>query len=264
MTPNSNNTPLIPRGDYSPEVRERINRLKKEADCLFSLGSIRERCQRAMIAFLNGNQTSPFAEWGAQLSYNHEFRFAQSLTMSYKSTKDDMLNWASGCMDDYLLQEIHEERNRIIEKFARMKIASRWYQIKDDDETWRVFSRNVPYGEIGREEEINQFFTTLDKICILTDILNGHASEYGLEVDYSKAVKQEKNIEPTVAEAIREQTELLKKMAEMPRMQNNINVEFVQKKETNIDKNYAPNIEHNGGTLTLPNVGEDMLALNEK
>jgi len=31
-----------------------------------------------------------------------------------------------------------------------------------------------------------------------------------------------------------------------------LNLELVGKKETNIDKNYGPNIEHNGGTLTLP------------
>ena len=37
----------------------------------------------------------------------------------------------------------------------------------------------------------------------------------------------------------------------------NIHWELVNKKETNIDKNYGPNIEHNGGMLSLPeeNVG---------
>ena len=39
-----------------------------------------------------------------------------------------------------------------------------------------------------REEEIHQFFETLDRICILTDILMGHAEEYGIDVDYSKYV----------------------------------------------------------------------------
>lgn len=48
-----------------------------------------------------------------------------------------------------------------------------------------------------------------------------------------------------------------------PTTQNNIKVEFVQKKETNIDKNYAPNIEHNGGTLTLPNGGDNKRTLSE-
>jgi hypothetical protein len=46
--------------------------------------------------------------------------------------------------------------------------------------------------------------------------------------------------------------EAIMKVAEEPRMQINNTLELVNKKETNIDKNYGPNIEHNGGTLTMP------------
>lgn len=191
MTHVFNNKVLISQNDYSPVVRDRINRLKQDADRLFSIGYIRERCQQVLIPFLDGKQPSPFAEWGAKLSVNREFRFALSLTLSYRSASCEITEWAKGCMDEYLLQEVREERDRMIEELARMKIASRWYQVKDDDVAWRVFSKNIPYGEAGREEEIRLFFATLDKICILTDILNGHAEEYGLKVDYGKAPGQE-------------------------------------------------------------------------
>jgi hypothetical protein len=46
--------------------------------------------------------------------------------------------------------------------------------------------------------------------------------------------------------------EAVKKSLEEPRTQINNTLELVNKKETNIDKNYGPNIEHNGGTLTMP------------
>ena len=46
--------------------------------------------------------------------------------------------------------------------------------------------------------------------------------------------------------------ENLKNAANKPRTQNNYTLELVGKKETNIDKNYGPNIENNG-TLSLPN-----------
>jgi hypothetical protein len=87
-------------------------------------------------------------------------------------------------MSEYLLQEAIEERERWIENFARIKIASRWYQMKDDDEAWRVFSQNIPYDDADREKEIDDFFEALDILCILTDVINGHAAEYGLDVDY--------------------------------------------------------------------------------
>jgi hypothetical protein len=46
--------------------------------------------------------------------------------------------------------------------------------------------------------------------------------------------------------------ETVEKVANKPTTQNILNLELVNKKETNIDKNYGPNIEHNGGTLTMP------------
>ena len=45
--------------------------------------------------------------------------------------------------------------------------------------------------------------------------------------------------------------EAVKKSLERPTTQNSYTLELVQKKETNIDKNYGPNIENNG-TLSLP------------
>ena len=46
--------------------------------------------------------------------------------------------------------------------------------------------------------------------------------------------------------------EAVKKSLEEPRVQINNTLELNNKKETNIDKNYGPNIEHNGGTMTMP------------
>lgn len=51
--------------------------------------------------------------------------------------------------------------------------------------------------------------------------------------------------------------ETVKEAANKPTAQNILNLEFVNKKETNIDKNYGPNIEHNGGTLSLPGESRD-------
>jgi len=180
----SNKEPLIPRGDYSPVVRDRINRLKQDADRLFSLGAVRKRCQQALVQFYANLKPEPYVDLRTQLSNNREYRFAQSLTLTYRSTNDRLVQWAKGCMSEYLLQEAIEERERWIENFARIKIASRWYQMKDDDEAWRVFSQNIPYDDADREKEIDEFFEALDILCILTDVINGHAAEYGLDVDY--------------------------------------------------------------------------------
>ena len=225
MTPVPNKDPLIPRGDYSPVVRERINRLKQDADRLFSLGMIRKRCQQALVQFYTNLKPEPYADLRAQLSNNREFRFAQSLTLTYRSTNDRLIQWAKGCMNEYLLQEALEERERWIEDFARMKIARRWYQMKDDDEAWRVFSQNIPYDDVEREGEIKEFFETLDILSILTDVINGHAEEYGLDVDYehmaeSPEAVQEEPHQDKVVNAIHELTDVVKESLKEPKVQN--------------------------------------------
>ena len=175
--------PFTENSRFTEARQQQIDRLRKNADTLFALGSMRQRCQEALLAFHDGLKPSPFAAWGVRLG-NNEYRFAWALTLSYKGTADGIVRWVKGCMGEYLLQEVAEERDHLIEEFAQMKIASRWYQLKDDDQAWRVFALNIPFEASDREKEVRRFFETLTKISILTDILTGHASEYGLEVDY--------------------------------------------------------------------------------
>jgi hypothetical protein len=219
---------MMTQNDISPFLQARVDRLLNNADRLFALGNIREHCQTAIKMFHEDMQPSPFTPWGTMLRDNREYRFALSLTLTYTSTKDEIIQLVRGCQEEYLLQEVEEERERQIEDFARMKIASRWYQMKDDDHAWRVFSQNIPYGETGREEDIRQFFETLDRICILTDILMGHAAEYGLNVEYEHmagspealSAVQEEPHQNKVVDAIHELTDVVKESLKEPRTQN--------------------------------------------
>ena len=216
---------MMTQNDISPFLQARVDRLLNNADRLFALGNIREHCQTAIKMFHEDMQPSPFTPWGTMLRDNREYRFALSLTLTYTSTKDEIIQLVRGCQEDYLLQEVEEERERQIEDFARMKIASRWYQMKDDDLAWRVFAQNIPYGEKDREEDIRQFFEVLDRICILTDILMGHAAEYGLNVEYEHmagspealSAVQEEPHQNKVVDAIHELTDVVKESLKKPR-----------------------------------------------
>lgn len=186
MTLYSDNTMTIAQQDFSPAMQQRIDRLIKDADRLFSLGGVRLHCQKVLALSHEDLQPSPFSDWGRLHSNDSEYLFAWHLTMSYRSTADEVTQWVNGSMSEFLFSEVREERNRRIEEFARMKIASRWYQMKDDDMAWRVFSRNIPFNQSDRVGEVNEFFGLLDRISILTDILTGHATEYGLEAVFTE------------------------------------------------------------------------------
>ena len=102
--------------------------------------------------------------------------------------------------------------------------------MKDDDLAWRVFAQNIPYGEKDREEDIRQFFEVLDRICILTDILMGHAAEYGLNVEYEHmagspealSAVQEEPHQNKVVDAIHELTDVVKESLKKPRNEFNV------------------------------------------
>ena len=190
MTPYMDNTKMTAQQDFTSAMKQRIDRLVENADRLFSLGGVRVHCQKALSLSHENMRPSPFSDWGAHHSDNNEYLFAWHLTMTYRSTLNDIIQWASGSKNEFLFSEVREERDHIIEEFARMKIASRWYQMNDDDVTWRVFSRNIPFNQSDRVGEVNEFFELLDRISILTDILTGHAKEYGLEVDFSKSQQE--------------------------------------------------------------------------
>ena len=69
-----------------------------------------------------------------------------------------------------------------------------------------------------------------------------------LETMFAKVKEQQDRQEQKQDKVI----DSMEKAANKPTTQNILNLELINKKETNIDKNYGPNIEHNGGTLTMP------------
>ena len=182
---------MMTQNDISPFLQARVDRLLNNADHLFALGNIREQCQQELIAFYTAQQPSPYAKWGQQLFNDVVLCFAQTLTLTYLSAKNEIVKWAKGCTEEFLLQEVKEEREEHIKVFARMKIAHRWYQMKDDDSWWCKFANNIPFNDADREGEIKSFFDILNKICIFTDILLGHAEEYGIDVDYSNCISSQ-------------------------------------------------------------------------
>ena len=66
------------------------------------------------MQFYANLKPEPYVDLRTQLSNNREYRFAQSLTLTYRSTNDRLVQWAKGCMSEYLLQEAIEERERLI------------------------------------------------------------------------------------------------------------------------------------------------------
>lgn len=90
-----------------------------------------------------------------------------------------------------------------------------------------------------------------NQILVVSDLNDQYNGEFAKQERRLKGALKKLVKSGHEGEAIQAQTEMLKKMTEEPKV--NVHYEFVNKKETNIDKNYGPNIDnHDGGVLGLP------------
>jgi hypothetical protein len=162
--------------------------------------------------------------------------------------------------EDLCFSKLTETREELIREFRQPRLGKHWCEcIRLPKGLEKVGKYLINHRDSISEEEEARFFYLLDEICIITDILRGNAAKYWLNVEYETKLaveqftKEADRHEPTIVEAIQEQTEVLKKIAAEPRIQNNYNLELVQNKGVNIEKNYGPNIDnHDGGTVGLP------------
>jgi hypothetical protein len=151
------------------------------------------------------------------------------------------------------LKEKLAERDRIITKLQGDidNISSQYKnvleQLKnavDDVENDRISGEDLTASFLRFPTELAlSYFGTMSSLFALNSTWQKYAPRIN-ELILTKQKEQQDRQE--------KMDEAVKKSLEEPRTQNVLNLELVQKKETNIDKNYGPNIENNG-SLTLPN-----------
>ena len=155
------------------------------------------------------------------------------------------------------LKEKLAERDRIISKLQGDidKVSSQYKnvleQLKnavDDVENERISGEDLTTSFLRFPTELAlSYFGTMSSLFALNPTWQKYAPRIN-ELILTKQKEQQERQEQRhdkLADAV-------EKAANKP-MTQNIHLEFVDKKGTNIDTNYGPNIEHNGGTLTLPN-----------
>ena len=159
--------------------------------------------------------------------------------------------------DDYpehlCVKKLEQTRESLIAEFKQTKLGTHWCEcITSHNGLEKVGKYLINHRDSISEEEEARFFYLLDEICIITDILGGNAAKYWLNVEYCEIeeidqnliIDKEANHQNGISDVNNENKNIV--------VQNiTINGDVVLKKETNIDKNYGPNIENNG-TLSLP------------
>lgn len=83
------------------------------------------------------------------------------------------------------LEYLKRECETLISEFQQTDLGKHWCDcIEHKNGLQNIAKYFIHHSARISEEEENAFFYTLDKICIISDILEGKADKYWLEVEY--------------------------------------------------------------------------------
>jgi hypothetical protein len=173
--------------------------------------------------------------------------------MTYMASFSDVKHIFEEYPDKLGVKKLIETRSSLIEKFMQSELGQHWYTCILMDNGLELMGKFlINHQDTITEEEERRFFYLLDEICLITDILTGKEVKSCLDVEYCET--EEINQNTTLFEDGNHQENNVDVNNDNKKVviQNiTVNGDVVLKKETNIGTNYGPNIEHNGGTLSL-------------
>ena len=171
---------------FSRSMQRRMEMMLQNADQLFSLGWLRKRLWKQLSMNINDVAASEYGNYSYILRGSYDNCFIEEFLHAYRQSLPDIKKRIEYAFEDTNpLEELLVEREELIRDFARMHLSRAWEYVKDDDQSWRIFARRMPLNDPKQKDDVAHFFATLDHICVITDIVCGHAMEYGLKVDYS-------------------------------------------------------------------------------
>lgn len=111
--------------------------------------------------------------------------FLYRFFMSYESSLPEIKNMLEELPSPSNLKKLQKERNCLISAFRRTPLGDQWIRCMEHEDGIKYIARYFINKKNNlTAEEKSLFFYTLDKICIIEEILNGNAQKYGLKVDY--------------------------------------------------------------------------------
>lgn len=111
--------------------------------------------------------------------------FLYRFFMSYESSLPEIKNMLEELPSPSNLKKLQEERNCLISAFRKTPLGDQWIRCMEHEDGIKYIARYFINKKNNlTAEEKSLFFYTLDKICIIEEILNGNAQKYGLKVDY--------------------------------------------------------------------------------
>ena len=183
---------IEPYNRLSGKSQERINALLSRADNLFCHQWLR----KAMFNELKKHvmDRGGYPHFSEQLQEHREMMLITEYFMSYRSTLPSILDeYMNPYGDKDPIMALVEERELLINDYAKLPLSHDWDRIKEAfPDSWRAFARRLDFRNEHSLAELRQLLHIVDRISLITDILNKREGGHGITLrctDYQKHMK---------------------------------------------------------------------------
>jgi hypothetical protein len=170
---------------FSDVLQQRINTLLSQADFIFAYQWLREKLHLELRNCLNNK--GGYTYFTNRLHNEKEMLFVFEYFMSYKSTLDEIID---ECQNPYVDEDVAvglaKEREQLIIIYAQHPLSLQWSRVSSVfPDSWRAFAKRCKFDNEESLKDLRSFLRLVDKISLISDILNNREHRYGLEVNTS-------------------------------------------------------------------------------
>ena len=171
---------------FSDSSQGRIDALLSQADSLFDYQWMR----RDMFAELRKSvvQKGGYPSFSQQMQEQKELMFITEYFLAYRSQLPSIIDeCANPYEDEDIVLGLVNEREQLIRAFAALPLSRDWTRVKAAfPDSWRAFARRRDMRDEKQISELRELLRLVDKISLISDILNKREGCYGLTLNYTE------------------------------------------------------------------------------
>ena len=171
---------------FSDSSQGRIDALLSQADSLFDYQWMR----RDMFAELRKSvvQKGGYPSFSQQMQEQKELMFITEYFLAYRSQLPSIIDeCANPYEDEDIVLGLVNEREQLIRAYAALPLSRDWTRVKAAfPDSWRAFARRRDMRDEKQISELRELLRLVDKISLISDILNKREGCYGLTLNYTE------------------------------------------------------------------------------
>ena len=177
---------MIDNTRFSDVGQGRIDALLSQADSLFDYQWMR----KDMFAELRKSvvQKGGYPSFSEQMQEQKELMFIAEYFLAYRSQLPSIIDeCANPYEDEDIVLGLVEERQQLIKAYAALPLSRDWTRVRAAfPDSWRAFARRRDMRSEQQVRELRELLRLVDKISLISDILNKREGCYGLNLNYTE------------------------------------------------------------------------------